>query len=104
MGTVFSTALLAALRRRLLLRLRTWRFAHLSLAAVIVVGTAVHATLIEGTMETILKAALCGDRARHGRRPGLAKAGGVALSEPPCDRQRHPADLQRRSCFSLKCR
>jgi predicted ferric reductase len=59
MATVFTTALLAALRRRLRLRPRTWRFAHLSLAAVIVVGAAVHATLIEGTMETISKAALC---------------------------------------------
>jgi len=59
MVTVFATALLAALRRRLRLQPRTWRIVHLSLAAVIVVGTAVHATLIEGTMETISKAALC---------------------------------------------
>jgi len=50
---------LAALRRRLGLRLRTWRIAHTSLAVVIVAGSVVHAMLIEGTMETISKAALC---------------------------------------------
>lgn len=57
MWAVFATALLAVLRRRL--RLRTWRVAHTSLAVVIVVGTVVHAMLIEGTMETVSKAALC---------------------------------------------
>ena len=31
----------------------------MALAAVIVVGTVVHAALIEGTMETVSKAALC---------------------------------------------
>lgn len=59
MSAVFAGALLAALRRRLRLRPRTWRIAHLSLASVIVVGTAIHATLIDGAMETISKAALC---------------------------------------------
>ena len=58
MWATFASALLALLRRRLHLAPRTWRLAHTALAAVIVVGTAVHALLIEGTMETISKAAL----------------------------------------------
>ena len=57
MWAIFAVALLAALRRRL--GLRTWRIAHMSLAIVIVVGSVVHALLIEGTMETMSKAALC---------------------------------------------
>ena len=59
MWAIFAVAVLAALRRRLGLRLRTWRIAHTSLAVVIVAGSVVHAMLIEGTMETISKAALC---------------------------------------------
>ena len=59
MWAIFAVALLAALRRRLGLRLRTWRIAHMLLAIVIVVGSVVHAILIEGTMETFSKAALC---------------------------------------------
>ena len=59
MWAIFATALLAAFRLRLRLRPRTWRIAHTSLAVVIVVGTVVHAVLIEGTMETVSKAALC---------------------------------------------
>jgi predicted ferric reductase len=59
MWAIFAVALLAALRRRLGLRLRTWRIAHTLLAIVIVVGSVVHGILIEGTMETVTKAALC---------------------------------------------
>ena len=59
MWAIFAVALLAALRRRLGLRPRTWRIAHMSLAVVIVVGTVVHGMLVEGTMETMSKAALC---------------------------------------------
>ena len=59
MWAIFAVALLAALRRRLGLRLRTWRIAHLLLAIVMVVGSVAHAMLIEGSMETISKAALC---------------------------------------------
>ncbi|MFM9940809.1 MAG: ferric reductase-like transmembrane domain-containing protein [Hyphomicrobiaceae bacterium] len=59
MWATFAAALLAALRRRLRLRPRTWRICHAFLAAVIVVGTIVHALLIEGTMETVSRAALC---------------------------------------------
>lgn len=59
MWAIFAVALLAALRRRLRLRPRTWRIGHTFLAVVIVVGSVVHGTLIEGTMETVSKAALC---------------------------------------------
>ena len=59
MWAIFAVALLAALRRRLGLRPRTWRFIHMPLAIVIVAGSVVHCLLIEGTMETISKAALC---------------------------------------------
>ena len=57
MWAIFAVALLAAVRRRL--GLRTWRIAHMSLAVVIVAATVVHGMLVEGTMETMSKAALC---------------------------------------------
>lgn len=57
MWAIFAVAILAAFRRRL--GLRMWRIVHMSLAVVIVVGSAVHAMLVEGTMETMSKAALC---------------------------------------------
>jgi predicted ferric reductase len=59
MWAIFAVALLAALRRRLGLGPRTWRSAHMLLAVVIIVGSAVHAMLIEGAMETVSKATLC---------------------------------------------
>src|SRR6185369_7150351 len=59
MWAIFAVALLAALRRRLGLRPRTWRIAHMLLAVIIVVGVVVHGMLIEGTMETMSKAVLC---------------------------------------------
>jgi predicted ferric reductase len=59
MWAIFAVAILAAFRRRLGLAPRTWRIAHMVLAAVIVVGGVVHSMLIEGTMETVSKAALC---------------------------------------------
>jgi predicted ferric reductase len=59
MWAIFAVAILAALRRRLRLRIRTWRICHMSLAVLIVVGSVVHAILIEGTMETVSKVALC---------------------------------------------
>ena len=59
MWAVFASALLATLRRRLRLRLLIWRRCHTGLAAVIVVTSVVHALLIEGTMGTVSKAALC---------------------------------------------
>lgn len=57
MWAIFAVALLALFRRRL--GLRTWRITHMSLAVVIVGGSVVHGMLIEGTMETMSKAALC---------------------------------------------
>jgi predicted ferric reductase len=57
MWAIFAVVILATLRRRL--GLRTWRIAHMSLAVVIVVGSVIHGMLIEGTMETMSKAALC---------------------------------------------
>jgi predicted ferric reductase len=57
MWAIFAVAMLAALRRRL--GLRAFRLAHMSLAVVIVVGSVVHGMLVEGTMETMSKAALC---------------------------------------------
>lgn len=59
MWAIFTVAVLALLRRRLGLRLRTWRIVHIPLALVIVAGSVAHCLLIEGTMETISKAALC---------------------------------------------
>ena len=59
MWAIFGVAALAAFRRRLGLRPRTWRLAHMVLAVVIVVGGLVHAWLIEGTMETVSKGVLC---------------------------------------------
>jgi predicted ferric reductase len=56
MWAIFASGLIAALRHRF--RLRVWRLAHTILAVVIVVGTVVHAMLIEGTMETVTKALL----------------------------------------------
>lgn len=57
MWAVFSAALIAVLRRRFPLRL--WRLCHTALVTIVVIGTVVHAMLIEGTMETVSKAVLC---------------------------------------------
>ena len=57
MWAILAVALLALFRRRL--GLRRWRVIHMGLAIVIVTGSVVHAVLIEGTMETISKTALC---------------------------------------------
>ena len=59
MWAVFAAALLVSVRRRIRLQPRTWRRFHTAFAAVAVVGSLVHAMLIEGTMETMSKAALC---------------------------------------------
>ena len=59
MWAIFAVALLAALRRRLRLRPRTWRLAHMSLAVIIVAGSVIHGMLVEGTMEMVSKTALC---------------------------------------------
>jgi len=57
MWGIFATACLALIRRRL--RLRMWRLLHSGLAVLIVLGSVIHAMLIEGTMGTISKTVLC---------------------------------------------
>jgi predicted ferric reductase len=59
MWATFAAALLAVIRRRLRLRPLTWRIGHTFLTVIIVVGTVVHAMMIEGTMETVSKVVLC---------------------------------------------
>ncbi len=59
MWGLFSAALLAAFRKRLRLRPVVWRFCHVTLAALVVLGSIVHAMLIEGTMGMASKVALC---------------------------------------------
>lgn len=60
MWAIIGAAMLAAFRNRLRLRPRHWRVGHTALALVIVGGTVVHALLIQGTMGTASKVALCG--------------------------------------------
>jgi len=57
MWAVFAAACLALLRSRM--GVSRWRWSHKTLVVVIVTGTVVHAMLIDGTMETLSKAALC---------------------------------------------
>ena len=59
MWAVFATLGLAMIRRRLRLRPRTWGWTHSALILVIVPGSVIHALLIEGSMETLSKVALC---------------------------------------------
>ena len=92
MWAIVAVALLAALRGRLGLRPRMWRTAHMLLATVIVVGSVVHAMLIEGTMETVSKAALCAlvlaatikvmADLRAWRKRGTSRAESVARQSP----------------------
>jgi predicted ferric reductase len=58
MWALFAAALIALLRHRL--SPRAWRIVHTSLVSIVVLGGAIHAMLIEGTMETTSKAVLCG--------------------------------------------
>ncbi len=57
MWALFAAALLVAFRRRL--SPLAWRIVHGGLVAVVVVGGAIHALLVEGTMETSSKIVLC---------------------------------------------
>ncbi len=57
MWGVFAAALLALMRARL--QPRIWRLGHGCIVALVVVTSAAHALLIEGTMGTMTKAALC---------------------------------------------
>ena len=58
MWAVFGAAMLAVFRRRLRIRPKIWAIAHRILAAIVVIGTIVHALLIEGTMEITTKIGL----------------------------------------------
>lgn len=60
MWAVFAAGLLGALRQRLREHWRLWRLGHTALVVIAVIGSIVHALLIEGTMETVSKAVLCG--------------------------------------------
>lgn len=60
MWSVFAAAFLALLRRRHLSRPALWRLMHAGLALIVVIGSVVHAVLIEGTMGTVSKLILCG--------------------------------------------
>ena len=57
MWALFAAALLSLMRRRF--SPRSWRFSHTSIVSIVVLGGAVHALLIEGTMNTTSKAVLC---------------------------------------------
>jgi predicted ferric reductase len=57
MWGVFAAALLALMRARL--RPRVWRLGHGGIVALVVITSAAHALLIEGTMGTVTKAMLC---------------------------------------------
>ena len=59
MWAAFAMLGLALLRRRLRLRPRTWGWAHTVLILVFVPGSVIHALLIEGSMESLSKIALC---------------------------------------------
>lgn len=59
MWAVFAAALLALLRHKLGIRPSLWRLAHTVLALVVVSTSVAHALLIEGTMGTASKVALC---------------------------------------------
>jgi len=59
MWCLFATAFLALFRRRLHLQPRTWQLTHRVFVVVIVIGSVIHAMLIEGTMEVVSKAMLC---------------------------------------------
>lgn len=57
--SVILTALLVAGRSRLRMRPARWALVHNGLAAVVVVSSIVHALMIEGTMGSVSKGALC---------------------------------------------
>ncbi|WP_299659024.1 ferric reductase-like transmembrane domain-containing protein [uncultured Ruegeria sp.] len=59
MWAAFGAALLGIFRHRLNLRFRVWRLGHTGMASVTILGSVVHAMLIEGTMEVMTKTALC---------------------------------------------
>jgi len=59
MWAVLISSTATVFRHSLSLKAHTWRLVHRCLAIVIVVGTVVHAMLVDGAMETFSKAFLC---------------------------------------------
>lgn len=59
MWALFAAAVLGGFRRRVRLRPAMWRIFHTVFATVLVIGSIVHASLIEGTMGGLSKAVLC---------------------------------------------
>lgn len=59
MWALFASALLVAFRRKVKLKVRVWKLIHTALAFIIVLGSIVHALLIEGTMGLISKVLIC---------------------------------------------
>lgn len=59
MWAMFLAAAVALLRRRIRLGPKAWRRLHIALAAIVVIGSVVHALRVEGTMESVSKIALC---------------------------------------------
>ena len=59
MWCLFAVATLVVFRQKLSLRPWVWILTHKMLAAAIVVGSVVHALLIDGTMQFVSKLALC---------------------------------------------
>ncbi len=90
MWAILAVAVLATLRRRL--GLKTWRIAHLSLAAVIVAGSVIHGLLIEGTMETMSKWALSALVIAAGAK---VMTDALAKGPPAAPRAREPRDAER---------
>lgn len=58
MWALFAAALLSAFKGRI--SPATWRVGHEALVFIVVIGGSAHAMLVEGTMEPISKAVLCG--------------------------------------------
>lgn len=59
MWAIFASAVLAVFREPLRIGPKAWRIGHSALVVVIVVGSVVHALLVEGTMGPASKAAFC---------------------------------------------
>ena len=59
MWSIVLSAFLVVYRRKLRLRAATWRIGHRIFATITVSGTVAHAMMIEGTMGTLSKTALC---------------------------------------------
>lgn len=58
MWAIFGSAAMAIFRRQIRIKPKNWKLGHSALAVIIVIGTIVHAYLIEGTMETVSKIAI----------------------------------------------